>query len=70
MDSLNKISPAANDLGLGDILQDQVKVKSEAARQSALQKNGASDAQLSMSAPTRALYNFLGGSSALDLLIQ
>lgn len=69
-DSLKNFSPASVSLGLGDILQDQLKIKSEEARKSALSKTGASDAQLSMSASTRSLFGLLNGGTALDALIS
>lgn len=68
-DSLKNFSPATVSLGLGDILADQLKIKSEEARKSAMKKEGASDAQLSMSASTRTLFGLLNGGSALDALI-
>lgn len=68
-DSLKNFSPASVSMGLGDILQDQLKVKSEEARKAALANQGASEAQLSMSASTRSLFNLLNGGSALDALI-
>lgn len=68
-DALKNFSPASVDLGLGDILADQLKIKSEEARKAALKGQGASDAQLGMSASTRSLFTFLGGS-ALDHLIS
>lgn len=73
--SLKNFSPASVSLGLGDILQDQLKIKSEQARQSALKQQGASDAQVSMSASTRSLFGLLNngtasGGSALDALIS
>lgn len=68
-DSLKNFSPSSIDLGLGDVLKDQLKIKSEEARKSALKNEGASDAQVSMSASTRSLFGFLGGS-ALDALIS
>lgn len=67
-DSLKNFSPATVSLGLGDLLQDQLKIKSEQARQAAAKEQGASDASLSMSASTRSLFGFLNGGSALDAL--
>lgn len=69
-DSLKNFSPASVSLGLGDMLQDQLKIKSEEARKSALQNQGASDAMVSMSASTRSLFGLLNGGSALDALIS
>lgn len=69
-DGLKNFSPASVSLGLGDVLQDQLKIKSEEARKAALKNQGASDAQLSMSASTRSLFGMLGGGSALDALIS
>lgn len=69
-DSLKNFSPATVSLGIGDVLQDQLKIKSEQARQAALKNQGASDAQLSMSASTRSLFGLLNGGSALDALIS
>ena len=56
-----QFSPAATDLGLGDVLKSQLEQQSEAARQAALKGQGASDAQLSMSPATQQLFGFLGG---------
>lgn len=67
-DSLKNFSPASVSLGLGDILQDQLKIKSEQARKAALKNQGASDADISMSASTRSLFGLLNGGSALDAL--
>lgn len=69
-DPLKNFSPTSANQGLGDLLQDQLKLKSEAARQSASKNQGADEAQMSMSASTRQLYNFIGGGSALDALIS
>lgn len=69
-DSLKNYSPATVDLGLGDILQDQLKIKSEQARQAAAKGQGASDAATSMSASTRSLFTFINGGSALDALFH
>lgn len=69
-DSLKNFTPSAVSSGLGDILQDQLKLKSEEARKAALKNQGASDAQVSMSASTRSLFGMLGGGSALDALIS
>lgn len=69
-DSLKNFSPATVSLGLGDVLKDQLKIKSEQARQAALKGQGASDAQLSMSASTRSLFSLLNGGSALDALVS
>lgn len=69
-DSLKNFSPASVSLGLGDILQDQLKIKSEAARKAALKGQGASDAQLSMSASTQSLFGMLNGGNALDALLS
>lgn len=68
-DSLKNFSPASVSLGLGDILKDQLQIKSEEARKAAAKSQGASDASLSMSASTRSLFGMLGGS-ALDALIS
>lgn len=67
-DSLKNFSPASVSLGLGDILKDQLAIKTEQARKSALQNQGASDAELSMSASTRSLFGLLNGGTALDAL--
>lgn len=69
-DSLKNFSPASVSVGLGDVLQDQLKIKSEEARKSALKNQGASDAVLSMSASTRSLFGLLNNGSALDALIS
>lgn len=69
-DSLKNFSPATVSLGLGDMLKDQLQIKSEEARKAAMQKQGASDALLSMSASTRSLFNLLNGDTALDALIS
>lgn len=66
---LKNFSPASVSLGVGDVLKDQLEIQSEQARQSALKKQGASDAQLSMSASTQSLFGFLQGG-ALDALVQ
>ena len=58
-------SASVTDLGLGDLLKNQVEQQTEAARQSALKNQGASDAMLSMSPATHALFSFLGGGDAL-----
>lgn len=57
-------SASVTDLGLGDILKAQVEQQTEAARQSALKNQGASDALLSMSPATRQLFGFLGGGNS------
>lgn len=69
-DSLKNFSPATVSLGLGDILKDQLQIKTEEARKSALKNEGAGDALLSMSSSTRSLFNLLNGGSALDALIN
>jgi len=63
VDSPKNLSPASVDLGLGDILKDQLALQSEAARKAALKKSGASEAQQAMSPATNALFNFLGGGA-------
>ena len=68
-DPLRNMSPAVLSLGVNDQLQQQLAIKSEAARKAALAKTGASQAQLSMSASTQSLFGFLQGGS-LDALIQ
>jgi len=67
-DSLKNFSPATVSLGLGDLLQDQLKIKSDQAKEAALKNQGASQAELSMSASTRSLFGFLNGGNALDAL--
>lgn len=69
-DSLKNFSPSSSgDIGLGDILADQLKIKSAQASKAAKENIGADQAQMSMSASNRALYDFLGGGTALDALI-
>ena len=58
-------SPAVTDLGLGDQLKEQLEQQTEAARKSALKNQGASDAVLSMSPATQALFGFLGGGNSV-----
>ena len=61
-------SAAVTDLGLGDILKDQLEQQTEAARKSALKDQGADDAMLSMSPATQALFGFMGGGSTLNAI--
>jgi hypothetical protein len=61
-------SPASADLGLGDILKDQLAIQTEEARKAALKKSGANDAQLAMSPASRSLFNFINGGTSDDLL--
>lgn len=56
---------SVTDLGLGDLLKVQVEQQTEAARKSALKNEGASDAALSLSPASHALFSFLGGGSEL-----
>lgn len=60
------ISQSVTDLGLGDILKNQLESQTEAARKSALKNQGASDAILSMSPATQALFSFLHGGGSTD----
>lgn len=63
MESYKNMSPAVTDLGMGDILKQQLEQQTEAARKAALTKEGADDALLSMSPATRTLFNFLNGGA-------
>lgn len=70
-DALKNFSPhSISDIGLGDILADQLKIKSAEASKAAKQNVSAADAKTSMSASNQSLYDFLGGGSALDALIS
>lgn len=55
------IPQSVTDLGLGDVLKNQLEQQAEAARKSALKNEGADDAELSMSPATRSLFTFLNG---------
>lgn len=57
------IPQSVTDLGLGDVLKNQLEQQAEAARKSALKNEGADEAQMSMSPATRSLFTFLGGGS-------
>lgn len=57
------ISQSVTDLGLGDILKAQLEEQTVAARKSALKNQGASDAVMSMSPATQALFGFLNGGA-------
>lgn len=62
MDTAYKNIPqSVTDLGLGDVLKNQLQQQSEAARKSALKNEGASDAELDMAPATRELFGFLQG---------
>lgn len=63
-ESAKNISPAVTDLGLGDVLKAQLEEQTEAARKSALKNQGASDAVLSMSPATQALFSFMSGGNS------
>lgn len=54
-------------MGIGDVLKDQLAIKSEAARKTAMKGQGASDAELSMDPTTRSLYNMLQGPGDTEL---
>lgn len=60
-DNAKNLSQSVTDLGLGDLLKAQLEQQTEAARKSALKNQGASDAAMSMSPATQALFGFLGG---------
>jgi len=60
-ESAKNYSQSVTDLGLGDLLKNQLEQQTEAARKSALKNQGASDAQMAMSPATQALFSFLGG---------
>lgn len=57
------IPQSVTDLGLGDLLKEQLEQQTEAARKSALKNQGSPDAVMSMSPATQALFGFLGGGS-------
>jgi hypothetical protein len=55
------IPQSVTDLGLGDILKAQLEQQSEAERKLALKGQGVSEAAMSMSPATQALFGFLSG---------
>lgn len=63
------IPQSVTDLGLGDVLKAQLEQQTEAARKSALKNQGASDAVMSMSPATQALFGFLHGGGTSDGII-
>lgn len=61
--SEKNIPASVTDLGLGDLLKAQLEQQTEATRKSALKNQGASDAVMSMSPATQALFGFLNGGA-------
>lgn len=63
MDAIKNIPQSVTDLGLGDLLREQLEQQTEGARKAALKNQGASEAQMSMSPATQALFGFLNGGA-------
>lgn len=57
------LSPAATDLGLGDVLQSQLSDASDEARKQALLKKRLNQGNQPMSPATQQLFQFLNGGT-------